>query len=196
MATMAAIMAAELRRGLAAQAKCRSYLCINDYDGRIDDSKDCEPADHWQDILAELPELCVEYNYRGTAGDAYLYVDDSVLHLGRDAFLYPQVIRRGDEVAAVRDLMQEAGIMELQWVVAATPQGAQACYEREYTVNGETLVGRVIHWLSNDGAPLGYEARIRDELGERMLGYAPKLRQAQKMVRGHISERRADVAAQ
>ena len=196
MATMAAIMAAELRRGLAAQDKCRSYLCINDYDGRIDDSKDCEPADHWQDILAELPVLCVEYNYRGTAGDAYVYVDDSVLHLGRDAFLYPQVIRRGDEIAAVRDLMQEAGIMELQWNAAAAPEGAQACYEHEFTVNCEALVGKVIHWLSGADTPLGYEARIRDGLGERMLGYAPTLRQGQKMVYGHIAERRTDVAAQ
>lgn len=196
MATMAAKKADALRRALAAYAKCNSPDCIGDYDAEPDYSKTCEPGDHWQDVLSPLPAPFVEYEYRGTAGEAYLYEDGSVLHLGRDAFLYPQVIRRGDEVAAVKTMLREDGLIRGEWEDVAPPSGAAACLEREYAVNGEALFGRIIYWLSGAGAPMGYEARIRDGFGERMVGYAPTLRQAQRLIGGRMAERGANVAAQ
>ena len=102
MASLAAIAAADIRRGLAAQARCNSPECGDRRDVEIDYAKGCEPADHWEDAIGALPNvLLTDVTYKETLGEVYRYADGSLLHLANYDDNYPQVVRGKAAIAAI-----------------------------------------------------------------------------------------------
>ena len=102
MATQAALIAKEIRRGLAAQERCDSPECGYSREQTIDYSKGCEPADHWENALGMLPNAGIEFEYKDAPGEAFICADGSIVHLATWENNYPMVVRGKSNIQAIR----------------------------------------------------------------------------------------------